>query len=97
MGATFTCPNEVVISAVVDVREGLLATLRAEGDLALDGSNVERVDGAGVQLLFAFVHEARQSGRAIRITPSPALCDAIALAGLTEHFAGSPEPEPRDG
>ena len=54
-------------------------------ELRLDGSNVERIDSAGLRLLAAFFHEQRACGRRapVWLGVSAALMKAVAAVGLS--------------
>lgn len=79
-------PATLCIAEVADWRQHFSAALASGLPLALDAAAVERVDGAALQLLLAFhLSVVRQSGRAfIWRNPSPALCDAAALLGMSD-------------
>ena len=65
--------------------EALLPALRAAADkgrMAIDGTAVEQVGQAMLQLLAS----ARCSGSGASIAPSPALAEAARMTGLTVHL-----------
>ena len=56
-GVTMELPDALTIAEVGDFHARLLGGLADEGQVRIDGSAVEVVDGAGVQLLAALVKE----------------------------------------
>ncbi|KQN37412.1 hypothetical protein ASG37_10165 [Sphingomonas sp. Leaf407] len=82
------------LSAVLDtaaapaLRDLLVERLSAGEPLLLDGSGVERIGQACLQVLIAAETAARAAGVAFAIdAPSPALADMTALAGLSPLLA----------
>jgi anti-anti-sigma regulatory factor len=76
--------NDLGIERTGDLRDLLFAQLDSGRSVVLDGSAVERVHGAGMQMLAAFVHERHAAGRKTRIeSPSPTLVDAARVLALT--------------
>ena len=83
--------TDLGIERASDLKDQLLAQLESGRSVVLDGSQVERVHGAGLQLLAAFVREREEAGRKTRIdAPSPALVDAARVLALTTAL-GLPE------
>jgi anti-anti-sigma regulatory factor len=83
--------TDLGIERASDLKEQLLAQLESGRSVVLDGAQVERVHGAGLQLLAAFVREREEAGRKTRIdAPSPALVDAARVLALTTAL-GLPE------
>jgi anti-anti-sigma regulatory factor len=83
--------SDLGIERAGDLKDQLLAQLESGRSVVLDGSQVERVHGAGLQLLAAFVREREEAGRKTRIdAPSPALVDAARVLALTTAL-GLPE------
>ena len=77
--------GSVDISGVLALREQLLRALDSARPIAIDASAVERADAAAIQLLYAFVLEARR--RAVTVTwrdPSDALQRAARILGLED-------------
>lgn len=71
----------------LDMQFQLLSADFGEGDVMVDGSAVERVDTAGLQLLLAFVNDHEQKGRRVAWTDSSAeLRRAAARLGLAESL-----------
>lgn len=75
MDATFRLPAVFDVAAVRQVYEDLKGT---EGELSLDGTEVERVDVAGAQLLAALI----LSGRRVRLKASASLSDFLTATAL---------------
>ena len=94
MAATYTCPPELMISKVGDLHDRLVEALQAEGDVIVDASAVERIDGAGLQLLYAFAKDLAKSQRSLHLNPSPVVRDALAAAGLTDVMSQTLAEEP---
>jgi phospholipid transport system transporter-binding protein len=75
--------DEITIESVAQVRTILLARLEEDGACHLHAGNVRRIDGAGVQLLFAFVRDAAARGTTVHwLEPSPALVATARALGL---------------
>jgi chemotaxis protein CheX len=67
----------------------LRAKILSAEPILLDGSRVERVSTACVQILVAALKGAESRGLSFRLaTPSPALVEALANLGLQQSFAG---------
>lgn len=78
-------PARLDIAAAGELKRQLDAALAVSRPLTLDAQAVEHVDAAGLQVLLAF-QRADLTGRT-RATwrkPSPVLCEAAALLGLSE-------------
>ncbi|MCK7595126.1 STAS domain-containing protein [Pseudomarimonas salicorniae] len=76
--------NDLGIERASELKEQLSTQLDSGRSVVVDGSAVERVHGAGLQLLAAFFHERHNAGRKTRIeSPSPALVDAARVMALT--------------
>ncbi len=77
--------DALVISEVETVRAMLLEALQDGEDLFLDGSEIEQIDGAGLQLLAACILEAERMHVAFKWhSASPTLCSAAEQLGLTK-------------
>ena len=75
----------LVISEVESCRNNLLEALQGGKALVLDGSEIQQIDGAGLQLLAAFAQEAEKLSVAFKWHgASQVLCDASRRLGLTE-------------
>lgn len=90
-------PAELSIYSVTDLRRTWLARLAQDQEMAfagadapthvqVDGSGVETIDGAGLQLLVSLAHSLGQRRLGLRIVdPSDVLvkaCEAFRLSGL---------------
>lgn len=81
----------LVLPAAMDVANArkvytlMQSHLSGAGDLELDGEAVERMDAAGVQLVYAFCRELRSQKRSLlwRGLSEP-LLKALALSGVQE-------------
>jgi anti-anti-sigma regulatory factor len=71
------------IREAADLRGQLLSRLEAGQALQIDGSQVERIDTAGVQLLVAFAIDCMERGIVFAWSArSPALEDAVGQLGV---------------
>lgn len=86
-------PATLGIAQLAELHPQLDQALEKGGPLALDGSAVEQLDGAGLQLLLAFHRAATEAGHAPEWRkPSSPLGTAAALLGLDGALGLSPEP-----
>ncbi len=84
-GMAIELGDALVISEVETVRAMLLEALQGGEDLFLDGSEIEQIDGAGLQLLAACILEAERMHVAFKWhSASPTLCSAAEQLGLTK-------------
>ena len=81
----------VVLDASLDIahatkaKAALAAALEGDGDIALDGSAVERVDAAGLQLLSSYFKHCEQQQRAcVWSASSDVLQESAAGLGLAQ-------------
>ncbi len=89
-GAAGTGWRRVVLSGGLTVREAearrteFLAVLADAGRIELETRGLDAVDVAGLQLLIALRHSAREAGRAVRLAAPPdgALLRALIGAGF---------------
>ena len=80
--------ESIDISRVGIVYDELKASLQTSSPISLDISNLTQIDGAGVQLLYAFISAARKQGLDISVSePSVNLKSAAELLGL-DHLMG---------
>ncbi len=80
-------PGSITIMDVGELREPLLGHLDGSAALAIDGSEVESIEGAGVQLLAAFFKTANEKGIELSwVGASDSLRTAARLAGLDGYF-----------
>ena len=85
--------THVALEAALGIRdarvlhEKLGTVLAAATAIVVDGSRVERLDAAAMQVLAGFIRAARERGLALSWqTPSPALQQAARLLGLEQHL-----------
>jgi len=70
-----------------DLRVRLVLASDVDGDIEVDGSQVESLGQAVIQLLLAAREEAGRAGAAFTIAnPSPALSQRLGACGLARHF-----------
>lgn len=76
-------PEQLHISEVESLKDRLLPRLADAGPIVVDGSAVERADGASLQLLCAFVRTAQERGIGIQWQGrSAGLTEAATTLGL---------------
>lgn len=86
-GEAIQLAEHLTIQVATDLREQLLA-LSDRHEVRLDGSCVERVDTAGLQVLAAFRKSVVGQRGGVRWTQqSPALLEALELSGIDLGFA----------
>ena len=88
-----SCPSVLSIAETAEFRTRLLA-LPADAPVVIDASEVSRIDGAGVQLLLAFVRKLDADGRSWswsgraqcidRAARTLAVADSLGIAGAKE-------------
>ena len=79
------CHDALDVSMVSDFKVLLQQASGHGAPIILDASQLERIDGAGLQLVAAFFQEAVESGFSISWrNPTEALLFAAGLTGLTE-------------
>ncbi len=84
-GNSINLGGSLVISEVDAYRSTLLEALQGDGDLIIDGAEIEQIDGAGLQLLAAFALEAEKMHIAFKWRgASSVLCEASGQLGLAE-------------
>lgn len=82
---TVSCGTDLNIQNAQGLKERLIKALSKAPTCTLNGSKVERVDSAGMQLLIAFFKEAEQSNVTIKWqAPSESLIKAGRLLGVIE-------------
>ncbi|MBX9715813.1 MAG: STAS domain-containing protein [Burkholderiaceae bacterium] len=96
MTHTLTLPAELTIYTVGELRPQWLAWLArcaatdAPADAPVDGSAVDQIDAAGVQLLIALSRSLASAQRALQFrSVSPVLADACSALGLPVPLAES--------
>lgn len=85
---TFDLPENLTIATAELLHEQLEPFVNGNQDVVLNGSAVNRVDTAGLQLIYAFQqalksHDASASWSA----PSNTLLEVAEQLGLTQHLA----------
>lgn len=86
-----TLPAHLDSAHAGELKQTLDAVLAAKPPLILDAAAVEQVDAAGLQLLLAF----QRTRPAVWRDPTPALCDAARLAGLSAVLGLDSAPDTR--
>ena len=82
-------PRDWTIAYAEEIRQILLASLEAKGEIAWDLSAVRVCDTAGVQLICAAMRTARQAGQRVRIAAiSTAVAETAAALGVTIEGVG---------
>ncbi len=80
--------SKVTISEIREFHVQLTKRSEDGGPVKIDASQVENIDGAGLQLLDAFVNFSRAWIRGVVwVDPSPAFVEAVKMVGMAEHFA----------
>lgn len=78
-------PASLVIAQIGELKSMLTDVLGTARPVTLDATAVDQVDGAGMQLLFAFGQAAQAQGCVTHWkNPPPCLQDAAALLGMAE-------------
>jgi len=78
-----TLPADLTITEVAALHAQISSWLEADGSIAIDGKAVETIDGAGVQLLAAFIKDRVARSRGVYwINASDVLVGAAARMGL---------------
>jgi len=79
------CNEALDVSLVADFKMLLQQASGQNSPIVLDASQLERIDGAGLQLVTAFFQEATESGLVVSWkNPTDALINAADLTGLKE-------------
>ena len=83
----FGLSEDLTIADAAAIHQSMLDVLRSASSVTLDGSEVEQVDGAGIQLLAAFMKEAAERQIEIRWQGvSDPLRSAAAQLGLGDFL-----------
>jgi anti-anti-sigma regulatory factor len=83
---TIELPPDLIVHEPEPLRLELLAALAGGGPISIDASAVHRVGIVALQLLLAFLREARQKGVLVEICGvRPELDEALACTGLAEQ------------
>jgi anti-anti-sigma regulatory factor len=81
-------PAALVVGQLAAFKALLVDGLRVDGPARLDGAAVTEVDTAGLQLLVAFVRDARAAGRDVAwVHPAPAVTALARTLGLSGALA----------
>lgn len=81
----FPLGESVVISEAMEWREKMAAAVFGQDEILLDGSEIERIDGTGLQLLVALMKEAVSSNTTVTwMSTSDVLLEGAAQLGLIE-------------
>jgi anti-anti-sigma regulatory factor len=82
-----TLPAQLDLGALHGLKEDLLAAAALNGDLSLDGSQVERVGTPAMQLLLAAASAFSADNRRFMLrSPSEPLVSALADLGLSAEL-----------
>ena len=65
---TIELPPDLIVHDFEQLRQDLLQGLRAGGQVSVDASEVHRVGIVALQLLLAFLREARQQGVVVQLS-----------------------------
>jgi len=85
--SSIDCGDLLDISMVNDIHQKLKKSLDSGSDIAVNVSQIQRVDAAGVQMLCAFFQDAKS--RNIKCTwenPSEVFLTSVQQLGLTTHL-----------
>ena len=81
------CGTSLDITLVKDFSETLKQSLAKGKPVVLNAANVENADGAAMQLLYAFFHDAKANDVALSWdAPSEALKRSASLLGMSTHL-----------
>ena len=84
-GATVKLPATISITETARLRDDLLEIMKVDGGIAIDASQVQRIDTAGLQLLAAFVENANTCKRSLAWWgETAALTEAAERLGLAD-------------
>ena len=88
----FKLPSELTVHQAGELKEKLLNFVESNGqeeknELYFDGSQVEDVDAAGVQLLLSSYLTGQEAGKTIKLyEPSQTLERMLRLSGVLDYF-----------
>jgi len=81
------CGETLGIADVGDLYATLLTELAEGNTVRLDVSEIERIDAAALQMIYAYSKEAIRQGEALSwISPSQAFLRSVNLLGLAERM-----------
>ncbi|NOX52550.1 MAG: STAS domain-containing protein [Gammaproteobacteria bacterium] len=88
---TLQLDSKLSIHNIAELKSSLDEKTVNEGDVVLDGSQVQAVDTAALQLMSAFALVMREQARPLRwVDPSTTILDAAKLTGLHKALNLSP-------
>jgi anti-anti-sigma regulatory factor len=80
----FALPAECTLAGAADLKTNLAPLVSHGAPVTLDGSSVQRIDTASLQLLVAFMRDRRANGLPVEWAgQAPAFRDALSLLGLS--------------
>ncbi len=83
---TIELPPDLIVHEPEPLRQELLAALEQGGRVIIDASEVHRVGIVALQLLLAFLAEARQKGVVVELSGArKELEEALRATGLERH------------
>ena len=83
----FTLSRELDLLAAEALKNDLLALLHKDGNLLINGDEVERVATPCIEVLVAAAAAFDEMGRSFKIAePSPSLCDSFEAVGLADRI-----------
>ncbi len=89
-----TLPEELTIYNVASLREEILESSADKEDLTLDGSQVQEIDAAGVQLLLSLEKTTFREEFRVQLTDITAEgAEILEAAGVKELLMGGQENE----
>lgn len=81
------CGESLTIAEVGSVYADLLVPLAEGKAVKLNVSKLERIDTAGVQLIYSLYKEAQTQGHTVEWDqPSEAFCQSVGLLGLAQQM-----------
>jgi anti-anti-sigma regulatory factor len=82
-----TLPEELRIANVEELKKDLLVAIDSKNPISIDGSKVNKIDTAAIQLLTALSHECKGNGHSIKWKgASDVLVSYVKLIGLHESL-----------
>lgn len=87
-GKSIACPDYFDISVVSEVREVFQGLIKEKpATLTLNMEKIELIDTAAMQLLIAFINDAKSAGIEIKYQgENEAVCKAANTLGLLKHL-----------
>lgn len=83
----YSLPRELDLLAAENLKEKMLDFLLQDGDLVLEGSEVERISTPCIEVLYAAGVAFDEVGRKFQVdNPSLYFNDALTTLGLDDHF-----------